>query len=139
MTQEQALSFQAEVYSIYRMHGRDLVWRRTKDPYQILVSEIMLQQTQVSRVVEKYATFLAAFPTIEALACATQRDVVALWSGLGYNRRALALHKCAQEVVARYDGMLPSERLLLQELPGIGPYTAGAICAFAFSAACGVY
>jgi A/G-specific adenine glycosylase len=126
-------SFQKLVLDYYRAHGRhDLPWRKTSTPYRIVVSEVMLQQTQVSRVIEKYREFLRAFPTFRALASAPTADVLKVWQGLGYNRRALALQRCAHKVVARHKGKLPRDYEMLRTLPGIGPYTAGAILAFAF-------
>lgn len=122
--------FQDAVLSWYTVHKRDLPWRRTDDPYKIMVSEIMLQQTQVDRVIPKYVEFLSLFPTAEALATAKLRDVLSVWSGLGYNRRALYLQQAAREVVAR--GTFPSEEKELRTLHGIGAYTAHAIQAFAF-------
>lgn len=115
-------------------HGRhDLPWRQTHDPYRILVSEIMLQQTQVARVMPKYETFLDTFPTVEALAQAPLGAVLSLWQGLGYNRRAKLLHECAQVVQREYGGVFPSDEATLRTLPGIGPYTASAVLAFAFN------
>jgi A/G-specific adenine glycosylase len=110
---------------------RDLPWRRTRDPWAVLVSELMLQQTQVARVVPKFSTFLDRFPTVGACADAPVGDVVRLWAGLGYNRRALNLHRCAVACVERHGGALPSTLAELQALPGIGPYTARAVLAFA--------
>ncbi len=115
-----------ELLSWYRAHGRDLPWRRTRDPYAILVSEVMLQQTQVARVVPRYLAFLARWPTAEALAAATPADVIREWQGLGYNRRALNLHRAAQQIAA--DGW-PED---LIELPGVGRYTADAVARFAY-------
>ena len=112
----------------YARSRRDLPWRRTTDPYAILVSEVMLQQTQVARVVPRYLEWLARWPTVEALAAASRADVLAQWVGLGYNRRAVALHEAAR-VVAR-DGW-PAD---LTTLPGVGPYTAAAVASFAFGA-----
>src|SRR5215204_1839227 len=106
-------------------HGRDLPWRRTRDPYAILVSEVMLQQTQVARVVPRYLTFLERWPTAKALAAASPADVIREWQGLGYNRRALNLHRAACRIAA--DGW-PED---LTELPGVGLYTADAIARFA--------
>ncbi len=128
-------AFRRTVLGHYRRHGRDLPWRRTVDPYRILVSEIMLQQTQVSRVLGKYREFLKTFPTIRSLARATTPDLLRTWSGLGYNRRALNLRRAAQIVVERHRGRLPSDEQELEALPGIGPATAGLIRAFAFNLA----
>jgi A/G-specific adenine glycosylase len=116
----------------YDENARDLPWRRTSDPYAILVSEIMLQQTQVDRVVPKYQQFLERFPTLEALAEASPGEVIRVWAPLGYNRRAVNLHRAAQQVVRRFDGRLPSNSKLLRSLPGIGTYTAAAVSCFAF-------
>ena len=121
------------VYGHYGDKGRALPWRRTDNPYHILVSEIMLQQTQVGRVMEKYEEFLALFPGFRALASARLSQVVAAWQGLGYNRRALALKTIAQRVMDDYSGVLPSSVEELTRLPGIGRNTAAAICAFAFN------
>ena len=101
----------------FRTHGRDLPWRRTRDPYAILVSEVMLQQTQVGRVVPRYLAFLERWPTLEALAAASPGDVIREWQGLGYNRRALNLHRAARRIAA--EGW-PAD---LTELPGVGRYT----------------
>ena len=114
------------------MHGRDLPWRKTSDPYHILVSEIMLQQTQVDRVLPKYAEWLKKYPSFEALASARISDVTSTWRPLGYNIRPRRLHAIAREAVARYDGQLPSDQETLLSFKGIGAYTAGAIRSFAF-------
>ncbi|HUV37366.1 MAG TPA: A/G-specific adenine glycosylase [Patescibacteria group bacterium] len=128
--------FRRAVYEYYRERGRaDLPWRRTRDPYRILVSEFMLQQTQVPRVLEKYEQFIARFPDIAALAGAPLRDVLREWSGLGYNRRALHLKRAAQRIVKDFGGTIPPEPAKLVTLPGIGKATAAAIAAFAFGAA----
>ena len=128
-------AFKKQVLAFYKNHGRhDMLWRHTDDPYRILVSEVMLQQTQVSRVAEKYPEFIAAFPDFAALARAPQSKVVAAWQGMGYNRRAIALKKCAEEVVSEYGGRLPRDPTVLATFPGIGPATASSICAFAFNA-----
>jgi len=116
----------AELLAWYRSNGRDLPWRRTTDPYRILVSEIMLQQTQVDRVVPRYLRFLERWPTVEALAATTTADVILEWQGLGYNRRAVNLHRAARAVA---EHGWPED---LTELPGVGPYTAAAIANFAF-------
>ena len=112
--------------------ARDLPWRRTRDPWAVLVSELMLQQTQVARVLPKYEAFLERWPTPAACAAATVGDVVTAWAGLGYNRRAVNLHRCATVVVADHGGRLPDDLTALLALPGIGPYTARAVLAFAY-------
>ncbi|MCC7565847.1 MAG: A/G-specific adenine glycosylase [Methanomicrobiaceae archaeon] len=117
----------------YRSHGRDLPWRRTVDPYSILVSEVMLQQTQVERVAAKYREFLERFPDFQSLARAPRRDVLEAWQGLGYNRRAIALHESGERVVEEYGGRLPADVETLATFPGIGKATASAICAYAFN------
>jgi A/G-specific adenine glycosylase len=111
---------------------RDLPWRRTRDPWAVLVAELMLQQTQVARVLPKFEEFLGAFPTAAACAAAPRADVVCRWDGLGYNRRAVRLHEAAQAVVAA--GAFPSTLEGLLALPGVGPYTARAVLAYAFEA-----
>ena len=128
-------SFRRAIWRYYRLHGRAFPWRETPDPYAILVSEVMLQQTQTDRVVPKYREFLHRFPDFESLARAPRPHVIAAWQGLGYNRRALALQRCAIEVVERFEGELPQDPLALKRLPGVGPYTAGAIALFAFDRA----
>lgn len=126
--------FRRLVMQYWRRHGRhDLPWRTTSNPYRILVSEVMLQQTQVSRVIPKYRGFLRAFPTLRTLASAQPSAVLKQWQGLGYNRRALMLRQCAQAVVRSHGGQLPDDYDALCALPGIGPYTAGAVLAFAFN------
>ncbi len=116
----------------YRRHGRDLPWRKTDDPYHILVSEIMLQQTQVDRVLPKYAEWLKKYPSLHALADAPEHDVTQTWRPLGYNIRPRRLQSIAREAVARYDGRLPADEETLLSFKGIGQYTAGAIRSFAF-------
>lgn len=117
----------------YKIHQRAaLPWRHTRDPYKILVSEIMLQQTQVNRVIEKYHEFLTAFPTVQDLALAKASEVIAAWKGLGYNRRALYLQKTAQAIVSEYNGVFPQTIDELTALPGVGDYTARAVLSFAF-------
>ena len=125
--------FQSLIRQHYREHGRTFPWRETDNPYHILVSEIMLQQTQTSRVVSKYREFVSTFPDFFAIARAPLRDVLLVWQGLGYNRRALALQRIAQEVVAQFDGQLPADPEVLRKFPGIGQYTAAAIAAIAFN------
>ncbi len=116
----------------YERHGRDLLWRRTRDPYRIWVSETMLQQTQVETVLPYYERFLARFPSLQALGAARLDDVLKAWEGLGYYARARNLHKGAQFVVREYGGALPANIGALREIPGIGRYTAGAIASIAF-------
>ena len=124
--------FQRRLLAWYGRHGRDLPWRRTRHPYRVLVSEIMLQQTQVDRVVPKYREFLRRYPTLASLAAARVDEVRRLWYPLGYNIRPVRLHAIARETVARYGGRLPDRAETLQSLPGVGRYTAGAILAFAY-------
>jgi A/G-specific adenine glycosylase len=119
-------------------HLRELPWRSTRDPWAVLVSEVMAQQTGVDRVVPKYHAFLARFPDPAACAAASAAEVVRAWAGLGYNRRALNLHRCAEVVVTRHAGALPDDLGALLALPGVGPYTARAVLAFAFERPVGV-
>lgn len=127
-------SLHRAVWNYYAAHSRsELPWRKTKDPYKILVSELMLQQTQVSRVIPKYEDFLMRFPTMQVLARAPLGEVLKAWQGLGYNRRAKYLHLAAKQVVAEHKGKLPRSEQLLIQLPGIGKATAAAILAFAFN------
>jgi A/G-specific adenine glycosylase len=133
LSKKQIREFQNTVLDYYKKEGRRLPWRTTRNPYRILVSEIMLQQTQVSRVLEKYKDFIKKFPNFKALAGATQSDVLRAWQGLGYNRRALALYKTAQLVVKEYNGRLPCEKEKLKTLPGIGEATSASIATFAFN------
>ncbi len=128
------IALRRSVMSWYRRNARDLPWRRTKDPYAILVSEIMLQQTQVERVVPKFAEFMRRFPTVRALSEAELSDVLRVWSGLGYNGRARRLWECARTLASEHGSALPAERHRLEALPGIGPYTAGAVASIAFGA-----
>jgi A/G-specific adenine glycosylase len=133
LTSSQAREFRDMILSWYRDNGRRLPWRETSDPYAILISETMLQQTQADRVIGKYTEFIGLFPDFAALADAALRDILISWQGLGYNRRAIAVKKCAETVIDNYGGYLPSSIKALQALPGIGPYTARAIAAFAFN------
>ncbi|PIT97930.1 MAG: endonuclease III [Candidatus Andersenbacteria bacterium CG10_big_fil_rev_8_21_14_0_10_54_11] len=126
-------NFRAKVWRHYRLRKRDLPWRHTKNPYHILVSEIMLQQTQVDRVIPKFQQFLLTFPTLKALAAAPFSDVLEQWQGLGYNRRAKYLKLAAEYAIKNHRGRLPETEVELKKLPGIGPYTAAAIAAFAFN------
>ena len=124
--------FRRQLLAWYRTHGRDLPWRKTDDPYHILVSEMMLQQTQVDRVLPKYSEWLEKYPSLQALAAASESDVSATWRPLGYNIRPQRLHTIARESVERYGGRLPSDEATLLSFKGIGAYTAGAIRSFAF-------
>ena len=126
-------SFKRTVWNFYKKNKREMDWRNTANPYHILVSEIMLQQTQVSRVKEKYVEFLQAFPTTKALAAAPLSQVFKVWKGLGYNRRAQFIKRTAEVVEKNYAGKFPHEYEKLLELPGIGQSTAGALTAFAFN------
>ena len=123
--------FAGRVVRWQRTHGRNsLPWQNTRDPYRVWLSEIMLQQTQVSTVLDYYARFLARFPDVAALAAAPLDDVLALWSGLGYYSRARNLHRCAQDVMALHGGAFPQTAAQLQTLPGIGRSTAAAIASY---------
>jgi A/G-specific adenine glycosylase len=124
--------FKRRLLAWFRRHGRDLPWRRTRDPYRILVSEVMLQQTQVSRVRDFWPRFLERFPTLAALAAAPPSRVRAAWAGLGYYRRADNLHRLARTVRDAHDGILPETPEALRALPGVGTYTAGAVASFAW-------
>jgi A/G-specific adenine glycosylase len=130
---EALASLRKRLLAWYERHRRDLPWRRTKDPYAIWVSEIMLQQTRVAAVTERYAAFLQRFPTVTALASAAEEDVLALWSGLGYYRRARMLHKASKVVVSEYGAVMPATAAGLRALPGIGAYTSAAIASIAFN------
>ena len=134
-TPSTAPEFRRRLLRWFREHGRDLPWRRTRDPYAVLVSEFMLQQTQVSRVEAYWPRFLARFPTVDALARARPSAVRESWEGLGYYRRAANLHKLARVVTDEQAGAIPSDTTALRRLPGIGRYTAGAVASFAFERA----
>ncbi len=124
--------FREMVLSHYSLHGRDLPWRKTTDPYHILVSEMMLQQTQVDRVVQKFLKFIERFPDFPTLAEAPLSEVLTCWQGLGYNRRAIALQGCSRRVMEEFGGNLPADVDTLATFPGIGRATASSICAFAY-------
>lgn len=132
LTDEEVRIFRRHVRTFYRTHQRTLPWRETHDPYKIWVSEIMLQQTQVDRVLPKYHTFVQTFPNVDTLAAASLQEVLALWVGLGYNRRAQHLHKAATILMREYKSTFPHTAHELEQLPGIGPYTARAIATFAY-------
>jgi A/G-specific adenine glycosylase len=127
-----ALSFKRRLLTWFRREGRDLPWRRTRDPYRVLVSEFMLQQTQVSRVQQYYSAFLTRYPTVTALAKARPKAVREAWEGLGYYRRAENLHALARTVSRSHDGEIPEDIEALRRLPGVGAYTAGAVATFAY-------
>lgn len=133
MTRPSLKSFRDTVQAHFKKHGRSFLWRLTTDPYEILVSEVMLQQTQVERVSLYFPRFIERFPDIASLAAAPLREVLILWQGLGYNRRALFLKRTAEETVHRHGGILPASVKELTALPGIGPYTARAVLTFAFN------
>ncbi len=125
--------FQETIWNYYHSFGRQFAWRNIEDPYKILISEVMLQQTQTHRVIEKYEQFITEFRSFEMLAQASLRDVLSVWQGLGYNRRGKFLYQLAQIVVNDYKSNLPDDPNILVQLPGIGPATAASICAFAFN------
>ena len=127
-----AAEFRRRLLRWFRRHGRDLPWRRTRDPYHVIVSEFMLQQTQVSRVQDYYPRFLERYPTVDALARAPAAMVRESWEGLGYYRRAANLHRLAQDVVRDHAGVIPADPAVLLRLPGVGRYTAGAVASFAY-------
>lgn len=133
LTYENITTFRNTVYSYYHANKRIFPWRLTKDPYLILISEVMLQQTQVDRVIEKYREFTGLFPDTKALAAADLYDVMAVWKGLGYNRRAVMLRNMAIKVCEEYAGRIPETSRELLSLPGIGKYTASAVMAFAYN------
>jgi len=125
-------SFQKHILDWYHKNQRDLPWRKTRDPYNILISEVMSQQTQLSRVVPKYEVWMKKFPTVQDLAQSSVAEVLEYWSGLGYNRRALNLKKAAEKIVREFNGVFPQTEKELTSLPGIGKYTARAVLCFAF-------
>ena len=130
---EQSRSFQTGLLGWFHQNGRQLPWRETHNPYYILISELMLQQTQVDRVIEYYQKFITQFPTLGVLAKASEEEVLALWSGLGYYNRARNLFKIAQIIATEYNGEFPQTKEQILALPGIGLYTVGAILTFAFN------
>jgi A/G-specific adenine glycosylase len=130
-------SVQEAILTWYDATGRSLPFRGTRDPYAILVSEVMAQQTQIGRVALKWSSFLATFPTVASLAAAPTADVLRAWRGLGYNRRAVNLQRAARVIVATHDGRVPEELPALESLPGVGPYTARAVAVLAFGRAVG--
>lgn len=133
ITAVQIKKFQTKIWQYYRTHKRDFGWRNKITPYYVVVSEIMLQQTQTTRVTEKFPEFIKRFPNFEKLAKATPAEVIIAWQGLGYNRRALFLRELARTVITKHKGKLPQNQAELIALPGIGPNTAGSIMAFAFN------
>ena len=132
--QKEILQFRKTIWKFYTKHKRNFPWRRTRNPYAILISEVMLQQTQVERVVPFFNRWMKKFPTVEVLARAPLKEVLPGWQGLGYNRRALALKGSAEMIMKEYGGIFPKSIEEIDALPGVGPYTAGAIAAFAFNA-----
>src|SRR3990167_8662088 len=133
ISKQKLSDFKKTIWDYYKKNKRDLPWRGTTDPYKIVVSEVMLQQTQVARVVQKYAEFIKVFPTFNSLAAASKEEVLRLWQGMGYNRRALYLKALSTIVIDDHKGRLPNEPNILMKLPAIGSATAGSIAAFAFN------
>lgn len=133
MTSKQIEKFQNEILIYYKANKRIMPWRDISNPYKIFVSEMMLQQTQVERVKIKFAEFIKKFPTLLSVAQAEKNEVLKVWQGLGYNRRALFIKKACEEIISKHKGKFPKDFQILQTLPGIGPSTAGAICAFAYN------
>ncbi|MEY4440605.1 MAG: hypothetical protein RLY49_231 [Candidatus Parcubacteria bacterium] len=133
MTKRQIEKFQKEILTHYKENKRSMPWRDISNPYKIFVSEMMLQQTQVERVRLKYAEFIKKFPTLKSVAQANKIEILKVWQGLGYNRRALFIKKACEEIISKHKGIFPKDFDTLQTLPGIGPSTAGALCAFAYN------
>lgn len=133
MTSRNVQKFQNEILTYYKDNKRTMVWRDISNPYKIFVSEMMLQQTQVERVKIKYVEFIKKFPTIKSVALADKNEILKTWQGLGYNRRALFIKRVCEEIISKHKGIFPKDFKTLQTLPGIGPSTAGAICAFAYN------
>lgn len=133
MLPRKIVRFQNEILDFYKNNKRKMAWRDISNPYKIFVSEMMLQQTQVERVKVKYAEFIKKFPTIQSVAQAEKNEILKTWQGLGYNRRALFIKHTCEEIIQKHKGIFPKDFTTLQSLPGIGPSTAGAICAFAYN------
>ena len=133
LTIDQISQFQQLIYDFYKKNRRDFVWRQDITPYKIIISEVMLQQTQTARVISKFENWIVQFPNFNSLAQASTHDVLSAWQGLGYNRRGLALLKIAQIIVTDHRGQLPQDPAVLETFPAIGPNTAGSVCAFAFN------
>ena len=133
LSEEQVNSFRGTILKNYQSNGRTFPWRETHEPYAVLVSEMMLQQTQTIRVLPKYQAWISRFPDAQTLATAPLADVLKAWNGLGYNRRARFLQNACIEVCRTYGGVFPSDKAGLDALPGVGPYTAGAVSAFAYN------
>lgn len=132
LSKKSIVLFQRKIFTWWQKNKRDLPWRHTHDPYLILISEVMLQQTQVFRVIPKYREFIAMYPTVKDLSKASTADVLRIWKGMGYNRRALYLKQTAQTIVSQYNGIVPKDDTKLRGLSGVGTYTASAIQVFAF-------
>ncbi|MEN9327513.1 MAG: hypothetical protein RI947_321 [Candidatus Parcubacteria bacterium] len=132
LSQSQIAEFRKKIYDYYKQHKRPMPWRNCDNPYYVVISELMLQQTQVPRVLQKFPEFITALPDFSALAQASMKDVITQWQGMGYNRRAKYLKQIAEKVVGEYGGILPSDPSILETFPGIGPATAGSIAAFAY-------
>jgi len=133
LNREVIRTFQNIIYSYFKQYGRDFPFRKEINPYNVVISEMMLQQTQTNRVIEKFQQFIQEFPDFQSLANAPLTDVLKLWQGLGYNRRAVALKKIAEKVVNKFDGILPADVEILKSFPQIGHNTASSIVAFAFN------
>lgn len=133
MNSRKILEFQKEILAYYTKNKRSMPWRDISNPYKIFVSEMMLQQTQVERVKIKYPEFIKKFPTLKSAAQADKMEILRVWQGLGYNRRALFIKRACEEIISKHKGIFPKDFEALQTLPGIGPSTAGAICAFAYN------
>ncbi len=133
LSTKQIRKFQGQVYENGRVYWRDMPWRCADTPYRLLVSEVMLQQTQVPRVIQRYPPFIQRFPDAESLAAASRAELLRMWSGLGYNRRALFLQEACRYVVEHYGGVFPADVQELQQLPGVGHATAAAVCNYAFA------